>query len=442
MQKIMMLSLGMLVFAGLAFSGGVLTFKVHEKVLSNGFKILVVPVDSPGVAAYYTVVRAGSRNEPEPGRSGYAHFFEHIMFRGTEKYPEQKYNEVLKRMGADSNAFTSDDYTCYHMVGPAAKLEVMFDIESDRFQNLNYSEKDFKTEAGAILGEYRKSHSNPFLTIFEKLDDTAYTAHTYKHTTMGFLKDIQDMPNGYDYSREFFRRYYKPDNCVLIVTGDVDPEAVFAMAQKYYGAWSGRSDPAPITSEPPQTETKSAHVDWELPTLPYLVVAYHGPAFDAKSRENAALDVVSQLLFSESAPFYQDLVVQKQWVDWVEGSWEFHRDPGLYLVLARVAKPEKAGEIQSMIVKALEELKTAPISEKRLNDIKSNLKYSFLSRLNTADRVAGSVAYYVNLTGSWQAIDELYATYDSLTPADIQNAAGRVFTESNRTVVTLSRKEK
>jgi zinc protease len=442
MQKILMISLGMLAFACLAFSGGVFNFKVHEKILANGFKVLVVPVDSPGVAAYYTVVRAAARNEPEPGRSGYAHFFEHIMFRGTEKYPEQKYNEVLKLMGADSNAFTSDDYTCYHIVGPASKLEVMFDIESDRFQNLTYGLKDFQKEAGAILGEYRKSHSNPFLTLFEKLQDAAYTAHTYKHTVIGFLKDIQDMPAGYDYSREFFRRYYKPDNCVLIVTGDVDPEAVFALAQEYYGPWSGKADLAPIAVEPPQSEAQSAHINWELPTLPYVVAAYHGPAFDARSRENAALDVVSQLLFSEPAPFYQDLVVKKQWADWLEGSWEFHRDPGLYLVLARAAKPEKAGEIQAMVIQALEDLKNQPVPEKRLNDIKSNMKYSFLSRLNTADRVAGSMAYFVNLTGSWQAIDELYATYDALTPADIQTAAERVFVPTNRTVVTLSRKEK
>jgi zinc protease len=442
MQKLLMLSLGMLAFAGGNLQAGVFNFKVHEKVLANGFKILAVPVDSPGVVAYYTVVRTGSRNEPEPGRSGYAHFFEHIMFRGTEKYPEQKYNGVLKGMGADSNAFTSDDYTCYHTVGPKAQLELLFDIESDRFQNLSYSLKDFQKESGAILGEYRKSHSNPFMTMFEKLHDTAYAAHTYKHTVIGFLKDIQDMPNGYDYSREFFRRYYRPDNCVLIVTGDVNPNEVFALAQKYYGAWSGKADPAALATEPPQKGTLNAHVDWPLPTLPYIVVAYHGPAFDAASREGAALDVASQLLFSESAPFHQDLVVEKQWADMLEGSWEFHRDPSLYVVIARVAKPEKSGEIQAMIVKALEGLKTAPVDTKRLGDIKSNMKYSFLSGLNTADRVANTVAYFVNLTGSFEAIDQLYATYDSLTPADIQKAAARIFVESNRTVVTLTQKEK
>ena len=158
MQKLLILSLGVLALAQAASSAGVLNFKVHEKTLANGFRILVVPMDSPGVVAYYTVVRSGSRNEPEPGRSGYAHFFEHIMFRGTEKYPEPKYNGILKAMGVDSNAFTTDDFTCYHIVGPASKLEVMFDIESDRFRNLQYSVADFKKEAGAILGEYRKSH--------------------------------------------------------------------------------------------------------------------------------------------------------------------------------------------------------------------------------------------------------------------------------------------
>ena len=442
MQKLLILSLGVLALAQAASSAGVLNFKVHEKTLANGFRILVVPMDSPGVVAYYTVVRSGSRNEPEPGRSGYAHFFEHILFRGTEKYPEPKYNGILKAMGADSNAFTTDDFTCYHIVGPASKLEVMFDIESDRFRNLQYSVADFKKEAGAILGEYRKSHSSPFLTLFETLQDKAYTAHTYKHTTMGFLKDVQAMPEGFEYSREFFRRYYKPDNCVLIVTGDVVPEQVFALAQTYYDGWTGHSDPAAIAPEPPQPGPLSAHVDWPLPTLPYVVVAYHGPAFDPKSKENAALDVASQLLFSEAAPFYQDLVVQKQWADMLEGSWEFHRDPYLYVVIARAAVPDKAGEIQTLLMKTLEDLKSAPIPEKRLADIKSNLKYSFLSRLNTADHVAGSLAYFVDLTGSWQAIDELYATYDRLTADDIRQAAAKFFVPANRTVVTLSQKEK
>ncbi|CUT01121.1 M16 family metallopeptidase [Candidatus Kryptonium thompsonii] len=201
----------MLLISNLAISQNkIFPFKINKVVLENGLTVLSVPFDSPGIIAYYTVVRAGSRNEVEPGKTGFAHFFEHMMFRGTEKYPEQVYNDILKRLGADSNAFTTADWTAYHIVASSDALETIIDIESDRFMNLKYTEEQFKTEAGAILGEYNKSASSPFLPLYEKLQDLAFTTHTYKHTTIGFLKDILDMPNQYDYSLQFFDRYYRP----------------------------------------------------------------------------------------------------------------------------------------------------------------------------------------------------------------------------------------
>ena len=127
----------------------VFPFPVHVTVLDNGLRIVAVPFDSPGLVACWTVVRAGSRNEIEPGRSGFAHFFEHMMFRGTEAYPKEKYNAILKELGADHNAFTTDDYTAYHVLAPASGLETILTIESDRFRNLKYTVEDFKKEAGA-----------------------------------------------------------------------------------------------------------------------------------------------------------------------------------------------------------------------------------------------------------------------------------------------------
>ena len=179
-------------------------------MLDNGLTVLSVPFDSPGIIAYYTVVRTGSRNEVEKGLSGFAHFFEHMMFRGTEAYPQEKYNDVLKSLGADSNAFTNDDWTCYHMTIPATALATAVEIEADRFQNLKYDEPSFQKEARAVLGEYNKSASSPFLKLNETMQNTAYTTHTYKHTTIGFLADIEDMPNQYAYSKVFLRPLVPP----------------------------------------------------------------------------------------------------------------------------------------------------------------------------------------------------------------------------------------
>src|SRR5436853_1904330 len=199
----------------------ILPYPIYQKELPNGLKVATVEYDSPGIASFYTVVRVGSRDEVEPGKSGFAHFFEHMMFRGTDKYPKDKYDEVLKSIGASANANTSLDRTVYHMTGNATMLDKMFELESDRFMGLKYSEGDFKAEAGAVKGEYTKNSSNPFEALDEVMNDTAFSEHTYKHTTMGFFKDVVNMPNQYQYSLEFFKRFYKPEYTTLIVIGDV-----------------------------------------------------------------------------------------------------------------------------------------------------------------------------------------------------------------------------
>ena len=132
-------------------------FAFTEKVMANGLRIFVVPYDSPGLVAYYSVVRAGSRNEVEPGKSGFAHFFEHIMFRGTERYSTERYNAEIKAMGADSNAFTAEDMTVYHILAGKSALPKVVEIEADRFLNLKYDEASFQKEARAILGEYTRA---------------------------------------------------------------------------------------------------------------------------------------------------------------------------------------------------------------------------------------------------------------------------------------------
>src|SRR4029079_9044718 len=170
-------------------AGQAFPFPLTQKTLPNGLKIYVVAFDSPGLVAYYSVVRTGSRNEVEPGKSGFAHFFEHLMFRGSQHYSPEKYTAVIKEMGADSNAFTSDDLTVYHILAGKAALPTIAEIEADRFQRLQYEDATLQKEARAVLGECNKNASNPIEQMVEHLYDNAFTTHTYKHTTMGFLKD-------------------------------------------------------------------------------------------------------------------------------------------------------------------------------------------------------------------------------------------------------------
>jgi zinc protease len=423
-----------------ASSGDIFPFKVHETKLDNGLQVVVIPYDSPGTVAYYTVVRTGSRDEVEAGHSGFAHFFEHMMFRGTEKYSQDQYNDMLKRMGADSNAYTSDDETVYHIVGPSAELTNMMDMESDRFKNLKYAEEGFRTEALAVLGEYNKSASNPIQPMFEKVRDLAYTKHTYKHTTLGFLEDIKAMPGYYEYSLKFFDRFYRPENVTLLVVGDVQPQQVFDMAKKYYGDWKKGYQAPAIQAEPPQAEQKKGHLDWPNPVRPHMIVGYHIPAFSTTKVDSAALDLVGQLLFSESSPLFQELVVQKQWVDFVQGGPNLNRDPSQFLIFARVKSEDLVPQVKEAIDRHVKLLQNEPVDPKRLDRIKSHLRYGFALGLDTPGDVAQQAASAIAVAGNVNAINQRFAQYQKVTPAEVQRVARETFRTQNETIVTLSHK--
>src|SRR5262249_6246672 len=189
----------------------VLPFSATVRTLSNGLRVIVVPTGFPNIVSVQIPVQTGSRNEVEPGKSGFAHFFEHMMFRGTPEYPPDKYNDIVTRAGARQNAYTTNDFTNYHTTFAKEDLETVLKIEADRFQHLSYDPAPFKTEARAVLGEYNKNSANPLVKMEEAQHEAAFTTSTYKHTTMGFIQDIETMPNQYENSKEFFSRWYRPE---------------------------------------------------------------------------------------------------------------------------------------------------------------------------------------------------------------------------------------
>ncbi|MCI0517744.1 MAG: insulinase family protein, partial [Woeseiaceae bacterium] len=201
--------------------------------LDNGLRVIIVRTDYPDIVTLQVPVQTGSRNEIEPGKSGFAHFFEHMMFRGTEKYPADVYGDILKKAGASQNAYTTDDYTNYHITFTKDDLEKMIEIEADRFRNLDYSEEAFRTEALAVKGEYLKNFSNPTSKAYERIRALAFKDHSYSHTTMGFIEDIEAMPDQLEYSKIFFDRWYRPEKSALILVGDLDPEATFELVKTY-----------------------------------------------------------------------------------------------------------------------------------------------------------------------------------------------------------------
>jgi zinc protease len=422
---------------GPAVAQSAFPFPVVDKVLSNGLRVFVVKYDSPGLVAYYSVVRTGSRNEVEKGRSGFAHFFEHMMFRGTDRYPADKYNDVIKAMGADSNAFTSDDVTVYHILAGKTALPKIVEIEADRFQNLKYKEPEFQKEARAVLGEYNKSASNPLQKMAESLYDAAFQVHTYKHTTIGFLRDIEDMPNQFGYSLHFFERYYRPDNVVLLIVGDVEPSEVFALVDQQYGPWKkGPARPA-IPAEPPQPKEKRVALGWKGATLPILLMGFHAPAFSPRNVDVPALEVLAELLFSERAPLYKRLVLKEQRVDALAGSFDRHVDPNLFTVFARIKKPEDLEYVEKAIEDEIARVAKEGVDDKTLGEVSSHARYAFAGNLDTADDVAQVGAEFIGLTGKLSSIDEYFAAFRKVASDDVERVARLYFAPKNRTVVTL-----
>jgi len=412
-------------------------YKIYQKKLANGLNVVTVPYESPGLAAFYIVVKAGSRDEIEPGKTGFAHFFEHMMFRGTEKYSKEKYSDVLKSTGASANANTAEDRTVYHMTGNADKLETMFELEADRFQNLKYSMQDFKTEAGAVKGEYTKNFSSPFSQLEEKIAETAFKTHTYAHTTMGYFKDIVDMPNQYDYSMEFFRRFYRPEYSTIIVVGSVVPKDVEALATKYFGDWPRGSYVSSIPQEPAQKETRYAHVQ-KSGFPPFLSLNYKGPAFSDTEMDMPALDVLSSILFSEKSELYKKLVLNEQKVRSLGGGANDSRDPGLVSINASLVKADDLQYVKNEIVRVLEAAKTNKVETDALTETKSHLKYGFAVRIDNPTTIAESLSHYVWLTGDPESLNRIYALYDKVTPDDLVRVANKYFVDTALTVATIS----
>lgn len=415
----------------------ILPYPIRQHLMANGLNVVTVQFDSPGLASFFIDVRVGSRNELEEGVTGFAHFFEHMMFRGTDKYPREKYNDILKSIGAGANANTSLDRTIYHMTGDATKLETMFDLESDRFMNLHYTEHDFKTEAGAVKGEYTKNFASPYQQSYENTMNTAFDKHTYKHTTMGFFKDIVDMPNQYAYSLEFFNRYYRPEYSTIVVVGDVTPEKVNALAEKYFGSWKHGSYVSVVPVEPKQESTRYTHLqNGGIP--PALSLNYKGPAFSDSLIDMPALDVLSTILFSPTSELYKKLVLREQKVRNLGGGASDSRDPNLITIQASLLNKAEMQYVKDEIVKAIDEIKTNGVDEQVLAKTKSLLKYSFAMGIDNPSAIANSLCAYITLTGDPESLNRLYALYDTVTVADLKMAAAKYFVPSGLTVATIS----
>ncbi|QLE10174.1 insulinase family protein [Pseudoalteromonas shioyasakiensis] len=410
--------------------------------LENGLRVMVVKTDYPDVVSLQIPVSVGSRNEVEAGKTGFAHFFEHMMFKGSEKFPQDVYSDILKNSGVDNRAYTTNDYTNYHLNFSKEHLDKVLEIEADIFQNLTYSEEQFRTEALTVKGEYLKNNASPIRKLLSAVRNEAFEKHTYKHTTMGFFEDIEAMPDQMAYGKEFFAKFYKPEYVSLVIVGDVDPQETMAMVKKHWGNWKKGDYQADIPTEPKQQAPKYVHEKYDGLPGHWLLVSYKGTAWDPTQKDRAALDLISQLYFSNNSALYQELVVDKQIASQMFTYNPDTKDPGLLHVFVKVENEADLAKARDAINRTYAQARTELVDAQKLADLKSNLKYSFINGLDSSQSIASTLASYMHFERDPEVINQLYATADSITPEDIKAVANKYFVDSSRTTVTMSALDK
>src|SRR5260370_19372652 len=301
---------------------------VKTETLANGMKIMIQEDHYIPNVAMYLFYKIGSRNE-HPGATGLSHFFEHMMFNGAKKYGPKQFDVQMEKNGGNNNAYTTQDDTVYTDWFPRSALELMFDMEADRIRDLNFDPKIIESERGVVYSERRNSVDNSnFGILFEQLRAAAFTAHPYHWPVVGWPSDIESWTM--DDLKNHFRMGYAPNNCTMVVVGDVSTPEVLALAKKYLEPIPRQEPPRPVrTKEPEQLADRRVPLA-KRAQLPIVMVAFHVP--ETKHPDDAALDVVETLLTSgQSSRLYSRMVDKDQLVLSVNAFRQNALDPGLLI---------------------------------------------------------------------------------------------------------------
>jgi zinc protease len=462
MKSARMLSVfGVLFFWSAQALAGIFPYMVAQKILPNGLEIVVIETpEFKEVLSFNTMVLAGSGKEEERGRTGLAHLFEHILFRHRFGGVEGGYDEAINRLGAHNNAWTWFDVTYYHPLTFASKLERqpesplpgLLELESSRFLALDFSQKTFQTEAGAVLGEYRRGASFPSEKMSERLSVLMFPHHPYGHTTMGYYDDVVDMPNHFEAARRFYETYYRPNNCVLVIAGDIKASEIFKKVEPWYRNWKPAAIPILKTyGEVPHQEQRE-HVPWDADVAPLVWVSYRMPAFRLGSAFSAAAELLSELIVSQAAPLYKKLRYENQVasaLSFEEGTQGFEStDPRSLIVSAELFKEKYAkkgkvyfDEVSADIIAGLEEFKdfaSRPGAKDLLKAVKSKYRYDFLAQLDSPASIAKTFSWYYRFGHDPKVLDRLLDSVAAVEPQDLERLARSAFVPANRVILTLA----
>lgn len=423
-----------LAFALLATSVGAQELKVTTHTLSNGMKILVHEDHGVPNVAMYLFYTIGSRNE-RPGTTGISHYFEHMMFNGAKKYGPKQFDIQMEKAGGRNNAYTSRDITAYTDWFPRSALELMFDMEADRIRDLNFDPKIVENERKVVYSERRSRVDNdPFGALYEQLNAAAFTAHPYGWPVVGWASDIEswtmeDLKNHY-------RIGYAPNNCVMVVTGDVTHDEVLALAKKYMEPIPRQEPPPPVRTKEPEQLGERRVVVRRPAQLPIVMLSYHAP--ETKHADTPSLEVLASVLTDgRSSRLYRRLVEKDQLALNIDGGTQDSLDPSQFIFSMQVRSGVDPAKAEAALYEELALAAKDGISEDELSKARNQLVAQFYRGLKTIAGKANLLGRYEIYNGDyrklWTAVDEL----KKVTAADVKRVAAQYFGEKNRTVATL-----
>lgn len=407
---------------------------VRSVELANGMTVIVWPDhDIPNVALY-NFVRVGSRNEA-PGTTGLAHYFEHMMFNGTSRRQPGEFDRIMEAQGASNNAYTSDDVTVYQDWFPKSALEAIFDLEADRLQNLAFVPEVVESERNVVYSERRlRTEDDNQGRLMEQVQATAFLAHPYGNPTIGWPSDIQSWQ--IDDLQRFFRTYYAPNNCTLVLVGDVDPDEVFRLARQYLEPIPAQEPPPPVrTQEPEQQGERRVVVEAEAQT-PLLQFAYHGLA--AADPAMPALELLMRILAQgDSSRLHRALVEQEKVAISVDSYWQEGFDPGLAWFFLTLPAGGDVAAAESALTREIARLASEGITAAELAKAKSLVIADFWRNFATINGKAQLLGNYAVFHGDHLKLFSAPEAYERVSAEEIRALAARVLRPGNRTVGVL-----
>jgi len=413
----------------------ILPLNIKQRTLPNGLKVVSLQDNSSPTVSVHVWYNVGSKDDPQ-GRSGFAHMFEHMMFKSTKNMKSEMMDRLTEDVGGYNNASTWDDFTNYYEVIPSNYLETLLWAEADRMVNLNVDEKNFNSERDVVKEEFRQRIlANPYGMLFgQYLEKLSFTTHPYKRPGIGNLDEL-NAATPQD-AGEFYQMFYRPDNAYLIVVGDFNQAQFDAWTNKYFGRISRPTDAVGrVTQNEPDRTAEKRHM-MTAPNVPFPAVAITYLAPVSKSADVPALRIAETILAAgESSRLYQELVYKQQIAQEAAFSADIRVDRGLLYFYAIASEGKTPDALEKSLLAELTKIQNSPVTINELAKAKNQLITRTLQEREQNDGKAIAIERAVAYMGNPNAVNTDIQKLQAVTIADVQRVMKKYFTDKNRVVI-------